>query len=88
MRLVEAGWWGATPTEQHPTPHHACGSAQGNARLNEHEVAQARRMPALGFSPGAIARAFNVSADAIYDVAHGRTCRWLTDEDIPDTKAA
>lgn len=59
------------------------------ARLSEQEVRQVRRMLAQGFSMGMVARAFHVSPDATFDIAHKRTWRWLADDDVClETKAA
>jgi hypothetical protein len=72
---------GGTPTEQLPPPHGARGSGAGMARLTEHEVREIRQMLAAGYTMGMVARAYAVSPDAIFDIAHGRTWRWMADED-------
>lgn len=74
---------GGTPTDRLPPAYHPRGSGQGHARLTEAQVRTIRTLLAQGWSDAAVARAFTVSPDAIFDIRHRRCWAWLPWEDEP-----
>jgi hypothetical protein len=54
---------------------HQHGVRNPNAKLNELEVCQIRRMVSLGYGPVQVAREFNVSRSTIHRITTGRSWR-------------